>query len=151
MSTKIDEQATATRIQELNRELVQLGRMFGECGTCRPINSAQESSKTIAQHGHLGSWESNESTLPHENPLNAQAIVSREPLESDQPEEIVKLQERIAWIQEEIRFRGHIYGRHYQEIPLGEYWVRVKKNGTKYMLCHDRVVCTQTGLRTRRR
>jgi hypothetical protein len=58
---------------------------------------------------------------------------------SDNPnhDATTKLQERINFIQEEIRLRGHIYSRGHLQETLADYWRKVHMNPTKYQIPHD--------------
>jgi hypothetical protein len=66
---------------------------------------------------------------------------------SDHPnhDATTKLQERISFIQEEIRLWGHIYSRGHRKETLIEYWKSMQKNPQKYQIPHDAALSIQTG------
>jgi len=69
----------------------------------------------------------------------------RGPSEAPNQDAFIKLQQRIAKIQEEVRLYDQLHRQRRQVKSPPKYWGRVKESGTKYLLSHDRVVATQTG------
>ena len=62
-----------------------------------------------------------------------------------EPTVFSKIRVKVKWVQEEVRLRGHIYGRRSRTISPGEYWANHKARPAKYMICHNSAIGTQTG------